>query len=173
MYWIAKKIKDEDGNVTGYEKPKYKVSSPVPPDANHMAFIDLDGVTHPKMETFLNDDGKTDWRVIEDTDLKELSDKAKEVDDYIKLEASKVFNSTTVETMLASMGSYLLRLISPQEYVTAGLVAEYPTTNFVLGEPLNSAQKIADYYKELLVELDLKRETKKLEYKTLKDSKGI
>lgn len=111
--------------------------------------------------------------IIENTDLKEVKNKWKEIDKGIEDDAYPVFKTRNRESMLAFVDSFQLRIMAPEKYASSGLLAEFNIGSFSVGDPLDTPEKVKEYYIELLVDLDTKRNQKIIDYLTLKASKGL
>lgn len=125
-----------------------------------------------------------DWVERRTIDV-EAEDKAKEIqmnyetavavlkntmDTAIVSKAFEITKATSIESAQAFIQAYQLRAANPELYTIAGLRVYYPIENFSLLDNLDTAEKIRTYYTSVLIELDLFREEKILEFITQKNA---
>jgi len=172
MKWIIKETKDEDGLVVSREI-KGATNAAYHP---YQDYILVNGPDSPRGEVKIDvdDSGEADVvTVVEDLDKKAVKAQHSTMDTTIISDAAAVFGTTRLESLLAFTASYHLKMTAPEKYINQNLTALKSIGTFTQGDALDTADKIRDYYKEVLVELDIKRDTAIKDYLVLKASKGL
>ena len=87
----------------------------------------------------------------------------------IYAKAAEIFETNDREAASAWERSWSMRANNPAEYVASGFMVIHKTSSFQTpGEPLDTTQKVSDYYTELIMErvipFDKFKEQKVLEY---------
>jgi len=94
-----------------------------------------------------------------------------QMNNAIYAEAFTVFKTTDLHSATAYSQSWRLKKENPALYADDGLVAFRTIGSFTLGDPLDTEQKVLDYYTalvDLLIAFDKFRDTKIKEYLTAK-----
>ena len=157
MKYLVKKIKD-GGVVTGYEI-KQRTSARHRPRGDRYILIDAPKYDNPKIEMV---DGEV--TIVEDVDKGTKAELYKQMDSNIRLEAAKKMNTNKTDAQFAGMISALLRLVASDRYTGLGLIATETIGSFSAGEELDTEEKIKEFYKEMLVDMDIKRHMEIIKY---------
>ena len=162
----------------GEDKVLYSVSGNVSlkSDSENISYSTLNGpgnLKNPIVQVTVNEEGEEVKSIVDFNALTELQDGWKSMDTGVVDDAITVFKTKNRESILAFVSSYQLRILAPQKYSALGLVAEFTIGAFTVGDLLNTDEKVKDYYTEILVDLDTKRNTRIVEYLTLKASLGL
>lgn len=181
--WLVEKIysevvtgQDENGNdiiertFDRYE-PKYKVDKPVPARGKEVIYLEGPDLPPNQVKIELDEDGNPS--VVEFTEVKEVQAKYVEMDEGIIADSAPVFKTTNRESMLAFVDSFQLRIMAADLYVNDGLLADIAIGEFAIGDPLDTEEKIKSYYKQVLKDLDDKRNLKIADYLQYKAARGL
>jgi hypothetical protein len=95
------------------------------------------------------------------------------MDTDIRAFVSSKTGSTGDVEMQAQVSSFSLRAANSTEYAAEGLTAHVASASFTLGEVLDTAQKVQDFYTEILVEMDKDRQAHIITYLTTKAGLGL
>ena len=88
------------------------------------------------------------------------------MDNNIFDKAAEITKGTSMESVQAFTQAFHLRSNNGAEYVADGLIVRYAWGTYGLGDPLDTAQKIEEYYTGIMIELDKFREAEITTYLT-------
>ena len=177
MYWVLKRNYIE--TVTGQDSEGNDV---IQKDFSHWSIVakqdkfmlprGIDGlcVTGPEIDRDIAKVEVIDDEVlvVEDSKKKQLKDKKKEIEGSVKSELKGYFGNKNDDELNYDFLSAVVKIITPSKYVSENLKAEMDISTFVVGDKLDTATKIKNYYGAILADIDKKRMAKIKEYKDLK-----
>lgn len=135
----------------------------------------------PEDETWTYVAGTPAYKIIEQDTvsknagdvLASLADAKILMDSSIRAFVASKTGSTGDAEMQAQVSSFSLRASNSAEYANEGLTAHVDSASFTQGEALDTAQKVQDFYTEILVEMDKDRQAHIVTYLTTKASLGL
>lgn len=166
--YLVKLIKDADV-VIGYEIKQKTDAKHKPRGLKDRIFVEGVDTKYPKVE--ISEDGTLS--IIEDVNPKELKEAYETMDKEVADEAHKKIGTKNRESMLAFVDAFQLRVMLPEKYAPIGLLADVDIADFSIGDPLDTPDKIKDYYSEILFQLDIYRLGKIKDYLTIKATLGL
>ena len=125
-------------------------------------------------EYFRNDLGRVVLRPQEEIDAENqviiddinATNRKIALDNVIIEEAKRVTRAGDKDSAQAFVQAYQLRMTYPADYVSKNLMVFFAIGQYALYEPLDTIEKIADYYKQVLIYLDDFREEEIRKYIT-------
>lgn len=181
MKWLVKVVRtyedqvDEAGNDIKVEvgQPSYipllKTSSLAKPRG--IESILIDGVQDITPDEGVVEMVDGELYVSRNLAIAELKAEYKQMDDGIVLDAAPIFKTTNRESMLAFVDSFQLRIMLPEPFV--GERAQIEIGEFLVGDILDTPDKVKDYYGKILLDLDEKRNLRISEYLLRKQELGL
>ena len=167
MKYLVKQIKDASA-VVGYQI-KHKTSAKHLPRGGSHIFVEGVDTEYPKMEI----DVEGNLSIVEDAGPKELKEAFKSMDAAVVAESAPLLGTANRETMIINILDMQFKVSCPEKFVLDGLFAEVDSTTYGIGEVLDTAEKIEDYYSQVLYELSSRRKDKRDIYKAKKLELGL
>lgn len=157
------------GNVLDYVIKGSTDAMALPRGGEH---IFINGVD-TKFPTVVINQESGELEIIENENAKNLKSAYESMDTDIKKESALKIGTANIESLFAFVDAFQLRMMIPERYASLGLKVDIEIGDFLVGDNLDTADKVKSYYTEILFYLDIHRLGKISEYIQTKAALGF
>ncbi len=163
MKWLVEVKRNEEGDIIE-RKPLFRTDENVRPRGRETILVDGVDTKYPLLE----EDQEGNFSIVENSNEKTVSDAYIEMDEGIVTDLAPVLQTKVKDGMFREVDTAQLYLLDPETAASKGLKARLEIASFLIDDPLDTAEKIREYYLAILWEVHDRAMIRVVNYMTTK-----